>query len=1287
MTINASRFGANASFVESLYVQWCADPSSVGEQWAQFFAQEAKSNGSAVAVAATTTSNGNGHNGHSNGNTVVASSAKVDSTPVNPIIVEVPAATPAAVAAAPVAKADEKPVTKPLNMGASVGPNDKAEALRGIAGKIVENMETSLTIPTAMSTRVVPVKVLDENRRVINSYLGEEALPRASFTHIIAWALVKAAQKVPSLNNGFALQNGQATKVVRPDVNIGLAIDLPARGGGRTLVVPNIKAAQKHNFRSFLDAYNDIIARARDNKLQASDFADTTITLTNPGGIGTVASSPRLMLGQGAIIATGSIGYPAEYEATAPETLVALGVGKVMTITSTYDHRIVQGAESGAFLQYVHELLRGEHGFYDEVFQSLRIPHHPYRLQNDRAVLAAGTMADGEKAMRVQQLITAFRARGALLAHTDPLDLKPRSHPELNLDNYGLTIWDLDRPFATMGVLPKPAAPLRDILDKLRDTYCRRMGAEYTYIDDVERRRWLQERLESKEDALNVEEKRHVLRKLTEAQNFERFLHKRYMGQKRFSVEGAESVIPMLTEVLATAASHGVTDAIFGMAHRGRLNVLTNLIGKSYEAVFAEFEDMDPRTVQGSGDVKYHLGARGTFRWNGIAADSGKKDEREVRIELACNPSHLEAVDPVVLGQCRARQDLLGDLERHHVMPVLIHGDAAFAGQGVVYEALQMAGLQGYRVGGCIHVVINNQIGYTTGPERARTSTNCTDVARVIQAPVFRVNGDDPEACVRAARIATEYRQKFGGDVVIDMVCYRRHGHNEGDEPSFTQPILYKAIERHKPTRDQYAELLVRRKDLKQGDVDEIERLVAERFENAFNALRSRGNDAVPERNIVPKIFEVTEENPHTAVDADTLKRITERITYDPDVIELHPRLKKNVLDTRHKAVFVGKENGGPGIDFGLAENLAFGSLLLESIPVRISGQDCGRGTFAHRHAVLYDVNDGRPYIPLNYLNKSRDEGEAAWTPSRFRIYDALLSEEAVLGFEYGYSVTHPNSLVLWEAQFGDFFNGAQVYLDQYISAGEAKWNQQSRVVLMLPHGYDGQGPEHSSARIERFLQLCAEDNMRLAIATTPAQHFHLLRRQAKQPRKPLVIFTHKSLLRAEDASSTLADLTSGQFMNVLDDPRRICGADKMTAQGTGKACRRLVLCSGKVYWDIDRERVKVGKEKPGLFDQVAVARVEQLYPFPEKEIRALVDAIQPDEVVWVQEEPRNMGAWFFMEDRLRRMNLKPRYVGRAEAASPAVGSHKRHHHEQHALIDGALYLDSNPHGASHAHA
>lgn len=1192
-------FGLNETYVELLRSQWKQDPLSVSEEWRSYFA------------------------GH------------------------VESFKPAPEAAMP---AIAKP-TKPL-------PQTGIEevALSGIAKKIAENMQASLSIPTATSVRTIPVKVLEENRLILNDHLVDEAWPRCSYTHMIAYAIIKAIAKNPSLNNGFARNDKALTKLTREDINLGLAVDLPGKDGSRTLVVPSIKACQRMGFSEFFKAYNDVIDRARLNKLTPDDFAGTTVTLTNPGGIGTVASHPRLMEGQGCIVAVGSMGYPAEYEATAPETLHALGVGKVMTLTSTYDHRVIQGAESGRFLADVHACLVGENGFYEDIFKNLRIPHRPFSLAADQAVVfgSQAGLTQTQRAMRVSQLIQAYRERGYMLANVDPLYLNMQEHPELTLQHYGLTIWDLDRTFLTMGVLSEENAPFRSILQALRNAYCRKMGVEYMYIDDPLEREWVQQKVERNPIVFSAAEKKHVFYKLIQAEEFEHFLHKRFLGHKRFSIEGGESLIPLLDELLNTASTRDVTDVTIGMAHRGRLNVLANVVGKSYEAIFAEFEHLDTKTFQGSGDVKYHLGAKGVHRFKGEAS-TGSLEEREIRLELACNPSHLEAVNPVIEGLVRAKQDMLGDRDRKKVLPILIHGDAAFAGQGVVYETLQLSGLQGYRTGGTIHVVVNNQIGYTTPPEKGRTSVNCSDIGRALRVPVLRVNGDDPEACCKAARIAMEYRTKFAKDVIIDMVCYRRYGHNEGDEPSFTQPILYSAIQKHVSVATRYGEWLVRRKDISADVLDEMRLSKRDRFEQALSAVREKGKDAVShEHELCWLDLSMSESGIDTKVSEDVLKRIAEKTTYDPEVIEIHPRVKSQVLDKRRQMV----EKDGL-IDFGAAEILAYGSLLLEGVPIRLSGQDCGRGTFAHRHAVLYDIKDGRSYIPLNHLNKSRDEGEEEWHPSRFRVYDSPLSEEAVLGFEYGYSVGHPASLVIWEAQFGDFFNGAQIQIDQFISSGEAKWGQKSRLVLFLPHGYDGQGPEHSSARMERFLQLCAQDNMRIANCSTAGQLFHLIRRQAKLPKKPLVVFSHKSLLRSEQASSSLDELTNGAFQHVIDDPRK-----------KGKDVKgRVVFCSGKIYWELDQEREKLG----AAAKHVRLVRVEELYPFPKAQIKALLSKAQPKEVVWLQEEPRNNGAFSYVEPLLRSLGVSVRYIGRAASASPATGSLHTHKRQQETILKAAF--------------
>ena len=1213
MTTNQNdQFGLNQTYVAILRAQWEGDPHSVPEEWRSFFS----------------------------GNPV-----KVDYPKLRPV-------DEVRHQSLPPAKAE----VRDDNTGLSDNAITRVP-LVGVAKKIAQNMTESLEVPTATSVRNIPVKVLEENRAIINTYLLGGAWPKCSFTHLIAFALVRAAKMNIGMNAAYENIGKKESKVLRSAINLGLAIDLPGRDGSRSLVVPNIKNAQDLDFKSFFEAYNDLVKRARKGKLTAEDYATTTITLTNTGGMGTAFSSPRLMNGQSAIIATGRIGFPAEFEACAPEILSTLGVGKVMTVTSTYDHRVIQGAESGQFLANMHQLLAGEQGFYEEVFGAIGIPHHPYKMTRDRALLPGQETQETktERAMKVARLIHAYRVHGHAISDVDPLNIQPRQHPELELDAYGLTLWDLDRAFHTLGVLPEKMAPLRQILARLRETYCRQMGVEYMFLSDQQEREWVQKRVELHPVQFSKEEKKDALRCVLESEGFEHFLHKRYVGHKRFSLEGAESTIATLHELLDSAGSHGATDVLLGMAHRGRLNVLANVVGKPHAAIFAEFDDIDPKSFQGTGDVKYHLGAKGIHHWTGENA-SGEVDEQDIRIELACNPSHLESVDSVLEGQVRARQDLAGDREREKIIPILLHGDAAFSGQGIVYETLQMSGLRGYRTGGTIHLVINNQIGYTTSPEKGRTSKNCTDLARAVGIPVFRVNGDNPEACLAAARMAFDYRAKFKKDVVIDLVCYRRHGHNEGDEPSFTQPILYKAIRQHPSVARRYGDLLLRRGDI---SLEELQSLVDAHFrklDEALSAVRERGHEAYEDGH---QLFDgglaSLDVSPDTRVSKEIIERIATKVTYDPQAIEIHPRVQKMILEKRLDMVM----KGSPKIDIGMAEILAYGSLLQEGIPVRFSGQDCGRGTFAHRHAVLYDMNNGQEYIPLNHLNKTLDEGEEIWAPSRFRIYDSPLSEEAVLGFEYGYSVSHPTSLVIWEAQFGDFFNGAQVQVDQFIASSEAKWGQKSRVVMMLPHGYDGQGPEHSSGRLERFLQLCAEDNMRVAICSTAAQAFHILRRQAKSPKKPLILMTHKSLLRAEDAGATVDELVDGKFQSVIPDDRK----------GMRAKVKRIVFLSGKLYWDINRIR----EADPKQFAHVKVVRVEELYPFPLEAVQEIIARDPEAELCWAQEEPRNMGAFIFVDRLMRDEGKSFRYIGRKAAASPATGSPKVHKREQKAIIDAVL--------------
>ena len=1141
-------------------------------------------------------------------------------------------------------------VTGPTAAGAQSAPQaDGAEGpqtlpLRGPAARVVQNMESSLEVPTATSVRAVPAKLLIDNRVVINNHLRRARGGKVSFTHIIGFAVVQALKAMPEMNSAFVEVDGKPGLLRPAHVNLGLAIDLQKPDGTRQLLVPAVKAAEAMDFAQFWSAYEDVVRRARGGKLGADDFAGTTVSLTNPGTIGTNHSVPRLMKGQGAIIGVGAMDYPAEYQGASEETLARLAVSKILTLTSTYDHRIIQGAQSGDFLRQVHELLLGANAFYDEVFRALRIPYEPIRWVQD---IPATHEQDINKTARVQELIHAYRVRGHLMADTDPLEFKQRSHPDLDIVNHGLTLWDLDREFATGGFGGKPLMRLRDILGVLRNSYCRRVGIEYMHIQDPEQRRWIQERVERGYLDPSREEQLHTLRRLNAAEAFENFLQTKFVGQKRFSLEGAESVIPLLDAVLSGAAEASLDEVAIGMPHRGRLNVLANIAGKSYAQVFSEFEgNQDPASVQGSGDVKYHLGTEGTF-----TAPSGAT----TRVYMAANPSHLEAVDPVLEGIARAKQDRLNKGSASggfSVLPLLLHGDAAFAGQGVVAETLNLSQLRGYRTGGTVHVVINNQIGFTTSPHSSRSTFYCTDVARMVQAPIFHVNGDDPEACVRVARLALDFRQAFNKDVVVDLVCYRRRGHNEADEPSFTQPLMYALIDQKRSVRKSYTEALIGRGDITMEEAEQALRDFQQQLEQIFTEGRKATDTSDPEqdadrRDALDRPAEqdqsIAEERP-TAISQEVLERIARSQMAVPEGFTVHPKLLP-VLQRRANMITEG------GADWSTGGMLAFGSLLLEGRQVRMTGQDVRRGTFGHRHAVVIDRLTGAEWQPLAHLGP--DQG-------RFWIYDSLLSEYGVMGFEYGYSVARPDALVLWEAQFGDFANVAQPVLDEFISSGEQKWGQRSSVVLLLPHGYEGQGPDHSSARPERYLQMCAEDNMTVAMPSTPASYFHLLRRQAySEPRRPLVVFNPKSMLRLKAAASAPEDFTSGTYREVIPE----------AAQLEAGTVTRVLLCTGKVYYDLLAERTQRQDTT------TAIVRVEQLYPLPGEEIARTVAAYPDAEIVWVQEEPANQGAWSFMA-----MNL-PAFLGgrplasvtRPASASPAVGSAKKHADEQKRLVQAAL--------------
>ena len=1144
----------------------------------------------------------------------------------------------------------DAPVTAPQQIVASDEPAGEAapdlvQPLRGMAKALATNMDASLTVPTATSVRTIPAKLMIDNRIVINNHLKRARGGKVSFTHLIGWALIRALKDFPSQNVHYDIINDKPSVISPAHVGLGIAIDLPKPDGTRALLVPAIKRADQMTFGEYLTAYEDLIRRARANKLTADDFAGATVSLTNPGGIGTEHSVPRLMKGQGCIIGAGALEYPAEFQGSSLKTLTTLGIGKTITLTSTYDHRVIQGAGSGEFLKIVHELLIGKREFYEEIFAALRIPYDPIHWAPDISVDLASAI---DKTARVQELINSFRVRGHLMADIDPLEYKQRFHPDLDIATHGLTFWDLDREFVTGQFGPdRRQMLLRDILGVLRDSYCRTIGIEYMHIQDPAQRKWIQDKVERPYAKPTHDEQLRILGKLNEAEAFETFLQTKYVGQKRFSLEGGESTIALLDSILQGAAEAGMDEVAIGMAHRGRLNVLTNIAGKTYGQIFREFEGtQDPRTTGGSGDVKYHLGTEGTFKG---------RDGEEIPVYLAANPSHLEAVDGVVQGIVRAKQDRR-PAGTYLTLPILIHGDAAMAGQGIVMETMQMSQLRAYRIGGTIHVNINNQVGFTTSPEEGRTSVYSTDVAKTIQAPIFHVNGDDPEAVVRVAELAFEYRQEFKKDVVIDIVCYRRRGHNEGDDPSMTQPLMYNLIEAKRSVRRLYTEALVGRGDITEEEYDQAHRDFQERLERAFLETHAAQTGSIPiitsDNHAVADLErpgaqqdDGSGEPETTGVSDAVVQLIGDAFNNPPAGFTVHPKLQQLMVKRREMS-----RNGN--IDWAMGELLALGSLVIEGTPVRMAGQDTRRGTFVQRHAVLHDRINGQEWLPL--ANLSDNQG-------RFWIYDSLLSEYAAMGFEYGYSVERPDALVLWEAQFGDFANGAQTIVDEFVSSAEQKWGQRSSLVLLLPHGYEGQGPDHSSARIERFLQLCAENNMTVSRPSTPASYFHLLRRQAyARPRKPLVVFTPKAMLRLRGASSPVEDFTSGRFEPVIDDPR-------ITEKA---AVKRALLMSGKIYHDLKNELDK--NPNPAI----ALVRLEQYYPLPAAELEAVVASYPDAELFWVQDEPENQGAWPFMI--LETSKLGPRALGvisRAASASPAAGSAKRHAVEQSDLIRRALTL------------
>ncbi len=1282
--IKSEPFGPNDWLVEEMYNQYLENPRSVSGEWREFF--EGRSgikaqSASAIAQLEVPLEQKNANRNDTGawkpmtpggvGRATTGPTPK-EATPEPPIASSpAPAPAPAPQVTPRSAETASQPQTPPtattVPPAVAVPQNDapdkpEVKAIRGAASRVVQNMVASLSVPTATSVRSVPAKLLEVNRLIVNNQQVRVGAGKVSFTHFISYAVIKAIATVPQMNYSFDAdidKKGTPGVIANRQVNLGVAVDVEKSDGSRSLFVAVVKDCQGKDFRQFVEAYDAVVDRVRSGKMTIDDIVGATITVTNPGTLGTEHSIPRLMAGQGTIVGVGSLGFPVEYSAADPKLLARLGISKSVTLTSTYDHRIIQGAESGVFLKKIHSLLIGEDRFYDEIFESLGIPYVPARWLQDEnpAVSTDGESQSIAKQVNVHTLINNYRVRGHLMAVLDPLGIQKISMPlELDPATYHLGVWDLEREFYADGLAGKEKMKLGDILGVLRDAYCRSIGVEYMHIQEPEEKKWIQSQFEGVKADLDLSEMNYLLDRLNRAEAFERFLHTRYIGQKRFGLEGAESAIAFIDEVLCQAAVSGISDSVIGMAHRGRLNVLANIVGKSYREIFKEFEgNLDPNSVQGSGDVKYHKGYVGNF-----VARSGD----EIGVVLSANPSHLEAVDPVVEGITRAKQDQYRNPGEFPVLAILVHGDAAFAGQGVVTETLNMSQLRGYRTGGTVHLVINNQVGFTTDPSESRSSVYATDVAKMVQAPIFHVNGDDPEAVVRVAKVAFAYRQRFHKDAVVDMVCYRRFGHNEGDEPSYTQPKMYEIIDKKPSVRKIYTETLVRRHDMTPAEAEKALEGFLDILQNALDETRSA---AAPNPTILPPAPQpnVALEVVETRADRASIDFLSGVLHSSPDDFVVHPKLERQ-LKARAQLFSAGE------VDWALGEALCFGEILLDGRDIRFSGQDSRRGTFSHRHAAMIDYETGESYVPLAGLAGYDGEFLRGEKPGRFMIYDSLLSEYAALGFEYGYSLVQRDALVVWEAQFGDFANGAQIIIDQFLAAASDKWGQRSGVVLLLPHGYEGQGPEHSSARIERFLTLAASDNLAIANVTTAAQYFHLLRAQvARVLKRPLIVFTPKSLLRAKQSRSPIEDLTNGYFFEVLDDPAT-------TKESTiAKAdVNRIILCSGKVAYDAMSRREQL-LAKGGSNAISAIVRIEQLYPWPDDQLAAVLNSYPGiREVVWLQEEPENMGPWNFVHHQLHRIlreKVALRHVSRVPSGSPATGSAAMHALELEDLMARAV--------------
>ncbi len=1147
------------------------------------------------------------------------------------------------------------------NGTATATAEPSSQPLRGGAAALARYMEQSLSIPTATSFRTLTMTVLDARRQELKA-----AGRKVSFTHVIAYAIARAAQDMPVMANHFAELDGKPHRVVDGQVNLGLAVDVEKKDGSRTLMVPVIADAGRLPFDRFLAAYDALVEKARTNTLTADDLVGANITLTNPGGLGTVASVPRLMSGQGTIVATGSIAYPVGLGDVGP----SIGAEKVMTMTSTYDHRIIQGAESGRFLGLVEGYLQGGSGFYEELFAALGLRAGPLPVHAPAAAAAApasgapAPYTGGDEMLQAVQAASTFvsrvRSHGHLAARLDPLGSEPEGDPGLDPEALGLTTEIQARLPAKIFQMYVAGATLADALPHLLETYCGTIAYEIEHIASHRQRVWLREHIESGafRHELTNDERRTLLKRLVEVDALERFMHKAYLGQHQFSIEGLDMTVPMLDELIQLSAAHGGQEVVVGMAHRGRLNVLAHNLGRSYDTIFAEFEGASTleavTTIPqgGTGDVKYHHGTQGTYQ-----LPTGGT----IRVNLESNPSHLEYVSPVVEGATRAAQTSRKGPHAHQdtdsAVPIVIHGDASFPGQGVVSETFNLQALDGYKVGGTVHIITNNQVGFTTDPDDARSTRWASDLAKGFDVPIIHVNADDVQACISAVRLAFAFRQEFGHDVLIDLIGYRRFGHNESDEPAYTQPEMYAKIKTKKRVYELWADRLVTDGVISREEVDRQAQEVWDNLTLLHQRLKAKIAEAAEhEGEHVTGEYQLDRSpSPEvdTAVAAARLRALGEELLRVPDGFTVHPKLVKQ-LERRHEALAQSAASD-PNIDWAHAEALAFASLLTDGVPLRLTGQDTERGTFSQRHMVLHDAKTGQTVCPIQNLPD-------ALAP--LELHNSPLSELACMGFEYGYSQEAPETLVLWEAQFGDFVNSAQVIIDQFIVSGLAKWGQTSRLTLLLPHGYEGSGPEHSSARLERFLRSAAEGNLRVASPTTPAQYFHLLRRQARiAKQRPLVVMTPKSLLRLPQAASAILDMAEDtRFHPVLAEPGV---QDELVT--------RLVLCTGKIYYDL------VGHPERASHTGLAVARVELLYPFPEKQILELMDRYPNlTEILWVQEEPRNMGARAHMFPRL--MQIMPEamhfgYVGRPERASPGEGYPAAHIDEQNRIVTTAIDL------------